>query len=79
MNLLRERERLLRHIKHQPDIFDYYVDNFVFNGEYLAPRGVVVACNQTIFDSLVAFAERRCPHMKITSMTIEECMQRGVK
>lgn len=79
MNLLRERERLLRYVKHQLDIFDYYPDNFIFDGEYLAPRGVVVACNQTVFDRLVAYAEHYCPNMKITSMTIEECMQRGVE
>lgn len=77
MNLAREQNKLLRHIKHQHDIFDYYADDLVDDDDsFIAAIGVVVACNKTTFDRLTAYAERHCPNMKITSMTIEDCISR---
>ena len=79
MNTTREQNKLLQHIRHQHDIFDYYTDDIMDGDRFIAAIGVVVACNQTTFDKLIAYAKRYCPNMKVTSMTIEECILRNQK
>lgn len=76
MHIIRQQCNLLRFIKRQHDVIDYYADNYVFDNTYIGPRGVVVACNQTTFDKITTHAHRYYPNMIVTSMTIGECMAR---
>lgn len=79
MNTTKEQNNLLQYIRHQHDIFDYYTDDIMDGDRFIAAIGVVVACNQTTFDRLITYAKRYCPNMKVTSMTIEECILRNQK
>ena len=76
MHVMKQQYNLLRFIKRQHDVIDYYADNYVFDNTYIGPRGVVVACNQTTFDRIVLHAARRYPDMIVTSMTVDECISR---
>ena len=77
MNLAREQNRLLRYIRHQRDVFDYYADNLMDGDEYIASIGVVVMCDEDTLDRLVTYKNRYCPNMRITLMSEEEYRNRG--
>ena len=68
--LQKHQNSLIKYIRHQSNIIDYFADYRKEDCGYMVPRGVVVACDMKTLRKLQKHTQRYYPDMEVTEMGI---------
>ena len=70
--LNKQQDSLIKYIRRQPDVLDYYAYSPIEECGHCVPRGVVVACDMNLLFKLQSHTNRYYPDMVIVPMTVAE-------